>query len=505
MFPFANKQWLPSLKAQWVIGALIAMLPLMAAMIYGFSVMDHHNRAQRELVEVSARVAELGASMSDQAKDMERLARQYQVLQDDRLQTAFEQQRDDLLALLKKMNLVTGHQTMSAQLQRTLQLVDQIEQLLFAGDLDAQGVSERFKHLHEITQQLNQEAATWVQTELDALEQAYVEAQWQLLVMGSWALPATLLLVWLVSFMVLRPIYQLSAAIKRMGTGDWRTDIRISGSNEMVSLGDNLKWMQQQLLMLEAQKHTFLQQITHELKTPLAAIMEAGSLLDDEVPGRLNSSQRQVLGILQSNAGQLQALIQQLLDYNSVAKDQSLQLRQVDVRSFFSEKLLDLQGLAETRNVKLLLQPDSFSITLDIVRVGMILRNLVSNAVQLTPAGTRVSVSWGLQEEDNRWWLKVEDQGPGICEADRSRLFEPFYQGGAQRQGSLKGSGIGLAIVKECADFLNATIAIENLSETGDGRLTNETGACFTIAFPLVAQSAESPQSSPDTVLTPAS
>ena len=514
MFPFANKQWLPSLKVQWVIGALIAMLPLMAAMIYGFNVMDHHNSAQRQLVEVSARVAELGASISDQAKDMERVARQYLVLQDERLQTAFGQQRDELLVLLNRMDQVAGHQKMSGQLQRILKLLAQIEQLLFFGGPDDQGVSERFKQLHQTTQQLNQEAATWVQTELDALEQSYVDSQWQLLVMGSWALPATLLLVWLVSFMVLRPIYQLSAAIKRMGKGDWRTDIHISGSNEMVSLGENLKWMQQQLLMLEAQKHTFLQQITHELKTPLAAIMEAGSLLDDEVPGRLNHSQRQVLAILQSSAGQLQGLIQQLLDYNSVAKDQSRQLRRVDLRSFFSEKLLDLQGLAETRNVKLLLQPESFSLTLDVVRTGMILRNLVSNGVQLTPPGTRVSVSWGMgngpdQEHQGKqggcWWLRVEDQGPGICEEERNRLFEPFYQGGAKRQGSLKGSGIGLAIVKECADFLNAAIHIDNLADTDESSGKKRTGARFTVIFPLSRSTEESPENDQTALAEPVS
>ncbi|MDX1695553.1 MAG: ATP-binding protein [Ketobacteraceae bacterium] len=496
MFLFGNTQWLPSLKAQWVIGALVAMLPLMAAMIYGFNVMDHHNRAQRQLVIISASVAELGASISDQAKDMERVAKQFQVLKDSRLRQAFEQKQGDFAGLMARMKDVSGHRDIMNQYQRIQQLSEQIEQLLFVDAAEAQAVAERFKQLHETIQKMNHQATTWVQAELDALEASYVESQWHLLVMGFCALPAALLLVWLVSFMVLRPIYQLSAAIKRMGRGEWRTDIHISGSNEMVSLGDSLKWMQQQLLMLEAQKHTFLQQITHELKTPLAAIMEAGSLLDDEVPGKLNQSQRQVLGILQRNAGQLQGLIQQLLDYNSVVKDHSQQIKPVDLRSFCSEKLLDLQGLAETRNVKLVLLSRSASLVIDVVRVGMILRNLVSNAVQLTPPDKRVVVTWGVDQTTESWWLQVEDEGPGIQDKDMGRLFEPFYQGGAQRQGSLKGSGIGLAIVKECVDFLQGAIEVENLP--GEG------GACFTVSFPLITPQAPEELDTPARVVVPA-
>ena len=80
MFLFGNKSWLPSLRAQWVLGALIAILPLLGAMAYALNVMDHHNRAQRHLVVISAKVAEISASILDQAKDLERVSRQYQVL-----------------------------------------------------------------------------------------------------------------------------------------------------------------------------------------------------------------------------------------------------------------------------------------------------------------------------------------------------------------------------------------------------------------------------------------
>lgn len=494
MLPFANKLWLPSLKAQWLIGAFMAMLPLMLAMVYGFHQMDHQNRAQRELVMISGQVAELGASLTDQGRDLERVSRQYQVLVDERLRQVFEQKRDALLNLLGQMTTVVDDARVSEQASIISVVLALIEGQLFStgadGDLRVnqggrlgEGGNDAFRQLHETIKQLNLAASSQVESELDQLEARYVASQWQLLVMALSALPVTLLLVWLVSFMVLRPIYQLSAAIRSMGQGNWRTDIGISGSNEMVALGENLKWMQQQLLMLEAQKQTFLQQITHELKTPLAAIMEAGSLLGDEVPGPVNGQQRQVLDILQTNASHLQGLIQQLLDYNSLVKDRCQQIHCVDLRSFFIEKSLDLQGLAATRQVKLVLQSESCPVTLDSVRTGMVFRNLLSNALQLTPPQSVVMVSWGkaFSEHTQRplWWLRIADEGPGIRDEDAGRLFEPFFQGDVKRQGSLKGSGIGLAIVKECVDFLGGSVQIENRN-----RERPEEGAEALVMFP---------------------
>lgn len=478
MFLFGNKSSfmpLPSLKVQWVCGVLVAMVPLLVAIFYGFSVMDHHNRAQRELVLISARVAELGATLTDQAKDLERVSRQFLVLKDERLQQVFSQKLTELQDIARQLQALPFDDALQNTLHQLLDPLPQIEKLLFDPEPDGEQITLLFQQVHQHTKFINLKSAHWVQGQLDQLAASYRESQWRLLVIGLWALPGTLVLMWLVSFMVLRPIYQLSAAIRRMGQGDWRTDIQIRGSNEMVLLGDNLRWMQDQLLTLEAQKHTFLQQVTHELKTPLAAIMEAGSLLADEVPGRLSGSQRQVLTILQSNAEHLRGLIQQLLDYNSVIKDQTQQIKNLDVKAFIKDKLLDFQGLAETRKVALNLQGDSLHLMLDVIRVGMILRNLVSNAVELTPSGKAVWVAWGA--EANTWWLQVMDEGPGIDLQEKNRLFEPFYQGGAKRQGSVKGNGIGLAIVKECSEFLAADIEVKNIAGKG---------ACFTVRFPLV-------------------
>ena len=462
MFLFGNKSWLPSLRAQWVLGALIAILPLLGAMAYALNVMDHHNRAQRHLVVISAKVAEISASILDQAKDLERVSRQYQVLQDERIRQLFLQKTHDFRLQLKNMQQAVPHSGVQNSLEELNELVARTETAL-TDDNGAPDSSAQYKTLQDKTREITIETRSWVQGQLDQLENQYRESQWHLVVMGSWALPGTFILVWLVSVLVLRPVYQLSTAVQRMGQGELGAHVQISGSSEIASLGENLRWMQQQLLSLESQKQAFLQQITHELKTPLAAIMEAGSLLADEVPGSLNNSQQKVLVILRENANSLQTLIQQLLDYNSVVKDAAQQRQVEELQCFITDKLQDLFGLANARNVNLVLHGESLTLEIDIVRVSMILRNLVSNAVQLTASGKSVKVEWGAHADNGCWWLKVIDHGPGIAKDEMDKLFLPFYQGRVKRQGSLKGSGIGLAIVKECCDFLNADIHVENI------------------------------------------
>src|SRR5690606_7525025 len=140
-----------------------------------------------------------------------------------------------------------------------------------------------------------------------------------LMLTGIFALPGTLLLVVLCSVTVTRPVRRLAHAIRQLGHGHWQDPIQIIGPADLHSLGASLEWMRNRLEATEKQKQAFVRHVTHELKTPLAAIVEAGALLRDEVPGPVNSAQRQVVGILMSNADNLQVLIQQLLNYNAVA------------------------------------------------------------------------------------------------------------------------------------------------------------------------------------------
>ena len=86
----------------------------------------------------------------------------------------------------------------------------------------------------------------------------------------------------------------------------------------MVRLGEQLDWLRERLVTLEAQKTRFLQHLSHELKTPLTALREGSDLLSSGVVGNLNAEQREIARILQENSIELRKLIEGLLNYSAV-------------------------------------------------------------------------------------------------------------------------------------------------------------------------------------------
>ncbi|MEX1033037.1 MAG: HAMP domain-containing sensor histidine kinase, partial [Cellvibrionaceae bacterium] len=104
----------------------------------------------------------------------------------------------------------------------------------------------------------------------------------------------------------------------------------------------------------------------------------------------------------------------------------------------------------------------------------MILSNLLSNSHRSIPHMGRISVDWG--RAGQQWWLAVSDNGPGISRDEQEDIFKPFYQGSNTRKGPLKGSGMGLAIVRECVLRLSGSIELSSAANKA---------TVFTLRFPL--------------------
>ena len=110
----------------------------------------------------------------------------------------------------------------------------------------------------------------------------------------------------------------LTSIIDKLGQGHWQQKISVKGSAELVELGNKLQWVQEQLHVLEQQKDTFLRHVTHELKTPLASMVEGTDLLTDEIVGPITGEQKAVLELISSINGALRTMIDSLLSYNAI-------------------------------------------------------------------------------------------------------------------------------------------------------------------------------------------
>ncbi len=270
-----------------------------------------------------------------------------------------------------------------------------------------------------------------------------------------------------------RPVVRIERAIERLGEGRFDEPVEVHGPEDLRRVGRHLDWLRRRLAALEADKARFLLHVSHELKTPLAALCEGVALLDDEVAGTLSDNQREVARILRHNTSALQVQIEDLLRYNAATFDaQHLQRQPVDLCALLF-KTIDHQRLqCQARGLQVTVEGTAPVLASDPEKLGVAIGNLLSNAIRFSPEDG--SIRFTLGQNGNRVTLDCHDDGPGVAPADAARIFEPFYQGERQPPGARRGSGIGLSIVKEYIDAHGGTIRL----------LPSLSGAHFQIELP---------------------
>jgi two-component system sensor histidine kinase GlrK len=475
----------PRLIQQWVAATLLAMLPLAIAFGYALWSLQQQAQTQRDVLQHTAELNQLDATVAELIKELERSARHYLLLGERAFLDSFAQKRELLAQRRRRIAELMTAPPPLAELDTALAGIDAH---LRSGRGDLHSLDAPFNRAHRLADQLSAAITGQARAERARRDAELDAIRRRLLLIGALAIPATLLLVMAGSIAVSGPLRRLTSAIRHLGHGEWQQPVTIAGPEDFVQLGERLEWMRLQLLAADQQKQTFARHITHELKSPLAAIMEATALLADAVPGPVTAEQRQVLRILQDNAGHLQGLIQQLLDYNAVASGTEQDRRDIDLPALCRQIQARLSGLDPARTLRWQFDGEPPRVVGDPQLVEMILSNLLSNAVHFSPPGGLIAVRWGAGGDG--WWLSVADQGPGIAESDTRDIFKPFFQGRSRRRGPLKGSGMGLAIVRECVNRLDGEIAVQSAPGAGSR---------FELRFPSAA-SAREPHAAIDTV-----
>lgn len=458
------------LTHQWVGATLLALLPLSAAVLYGGWSISAQSQDLRQLVAQTQRIGRIEANILEKVTDVERSARQYTLLRTPRfltfLQNDIKLLNDDVAKLQQTLNAKSSRAKTDQFLFASLDLLAAVEQT--PDDLST--------YLQRLKDQRDELVIYWDSYNRDQLDQAqqrFNNALKRLWIIGILALPGTLLLVTLSVVAVGAPLRRLAAAIHDLGHANWRDSIAIEGPRDLQALGENLEWMRQRLVLSEKQKQAFLQHITHELKAPLAAITEASRLLNEQYLGPATPGQIEVIKILLKNADDLHDLIQQLLNYNAVTEGLLAAFRSFDMRQVSEKVRNKILSSRPASTCKWLIPEESFHVVSDEHIITMILSNLLSNAHDFSGEHGKVLVSWG--EDRHHWWLIVQDNGPGISHEEVDEVFKPFFQGRARRNGSLKGSGMGLAIVDACTKLLGGRIKLSP---------SLKKGSRFTVYFP---------------------
>ncbi len=224
-----------------------------------------------------------------------------------------------------------------------------------------------------------------------------------------------------------------------------------------------------------AQLRRFTADASHELRTPLTALRSVGEV---GLRGSRSSEEyREVIGTMLEQADRLSRLADDLLTLaRSETGQAQLHFEPVDLPALAEEVSERLSVLAEERGQTLETRADGPVIVPgDRPALRQALSNLVDNAIKYSPEATRVLVRVG--RDRDRAWVEVKDEGPGIPEEDRERIFERFYRIDSSRSREMGGTGLGLSLVKGIAEAHAGHVELE----TGKGR-----GSLFRLVLPRV-------------------
>lgn len=223
----------------------------------------------------------------------------------------------------------------------------------------------------------------------------------------------------------------------------------------------------------ERMKMQFISTVSHELRTPLTVIRSSVELLSLET---LSEDAKILLQATESNVDRLQHLINNLLDMEQLQIGAlSLTQKTHDIRPVLLNVLELVEPLMAQKHLKTRFElPKNPVIAhVDDERLLQVLVNLLSNAIKFSPPAATISLSAKAENDYTR--LVIEDQGPGIPEGFRSRLFQPFAQADGDDNRRWGGSGLGLYISNNLVKRMGGRITLD--SEPGQG-------ACFNVLLP---------------------
>lgn len=314
-----------------------------------------------------------------------------------------------------------------------------------------------------------------------------VKVSWTLALVG---MTLSLPFLWLTVRSIRRPLLRLQEGTRSVADGKYTFKLGAEGTDEFAPVADSFNEMVDRLGELDRAKREFLSHVSHELKTPLAAMYETDSLLLDGLPGGLTDKQRRLLQLSLDNNRRLEVMISKLLDLAQL-EESALHYKMAnwELNELLAEVTESYSALAWSQGVSLSLATiEPLEVTCDRDRIVQVLGNLTENAIRFAPSGSAVRIDISAAPDErtlqrlpskNFAVIQIGDRGPGVPDAEKEKVFQRFHQIREKGRSSAGSVGLGLAIAREIVSDHDGTIWV---SDRPGG------GAMFWLALPLAEQ-----------------
>lgn len=267
------------------------------------------------------------------------------------------------------------------------------------------------------------------------------------------------------------PLQKIEATASDIAQGDFDTRIDIQRDDEIGSLCKTINHMAEELSRSERMKNEFISSVSHELRTPLTSIKgwaeTVGNISNPDAPGFKRGVQ-----IIAGETDRLYDMVEELLDFSRIQHGLVLQRELLDLAAEVEEAVLLSLQRTHSLDIRLAYEAPEAPVPVmaDKNRVRQVMVNILDNAIKYSSAGGGITVE--LLCEAGNAFVAIRDEGQGIAPEDLENVKLKFYKG----KGSVRGSGIGLAVVDEIMRLHEGALAIT--SEEG-------VGTEVTLRFPL--------------------
>jgi signal transduction histidine kinase/DNA-binding response OmpR family regulator len=229
-------------------------------------------------------------------------------------------------------------------------------------------------------------------------------------------------------------------------------------------------------------KSRFFANLSHEFRTPLSLII--APLEEQILNSRGARADLDSMRLIKRNANRLLDMVNDLLDLSKLeVKKMKLSVRRGDLQKLLSILVSSFESLADHKNIRII---KNFSLPAneswyDSDKIEKVINNLLSNAYKFTPGGGTVTLDASTTRDNSFVMISVSDTGPGIPIEDQPYLFSPFFQSSSKREIDGRGTGLGLALVKELIELHKGVVSVRS----------SESGTNFTVSFPISSGSFE--------------
>ena len=239
--------------------------------------------------------------------------------------------------------------------------------------------------------------------------------------------------------------------------------LKIKTNKSLFEKNKQIKAQNLELNSLNIEKNELIGIVAHDLKNPLTSALSVAELFSNE---KITEDQNEYLSVILRSLNRMNSLVAKILEIK-VLESSSLRINytEVDLKQVTEQVISALKIQSDNKNISIVADLDDSTAIIDNSLLVQILDNLLSNAIKFSNHNSKVSVT--LKEENQKIRFEIADEGPGIMEEDKPRLFQKFQKLRARPTDGESSTGLGLSIVKKYVEAMKGKVWCE--SEFGHG------------------------------------